>query len=117
MKKETEIFEDFINLIQLVDIDKKYEPVFTDEAIALIYKLADEAKETNTYKKASEKDHEWLKAKSPAKLYQYMCMGIRAAYTHTHRITAPVILMPLLAEALKREETVKKRKSQPKVKA
>ena len=103
--KEEEILNKTIDIIQMVDVIEEADKiVFTDEAIAAINKFAEEAMKTNIYKKTIGKDLGWLKQATPEKIYKYMCLKIIAAPTSIHRLAVPILIMPLLADALKREE-------------
>lgn len=103
--KEEEILIKTIDIIQMVDVIKEADKiVFTDEAIDAINEFAEEVMKTNIYKKTIGKDLGWLKQATPEKIFKHMCLKIITAPTHIHKIMMPVVLIPLLAEALKREE-------------
>lgn len=103
LKKESEIFVKAFNLMRLVKIDKDNNPIFTNEAIALIHELADEARETDTYKIARGFEPIGLSEESASFIYGYMLHRL-VDMSITHTVLVPTVFLPPLADALKREE-------------
>lgn len=78
---------------------------FSDEIKELIHEAADKCRQTGLYINAKNDVPEELKTGSASDLYMKMLIKIADAPTWLHAVGTPTLMLPLISDAIKREET------------
>lgn len=78
---------------------------FPDEIKELIHEVADKCRRTGLYINAKNDVPEELKTSSASDLYMRMLIKIADAPTRLHAVGTPTLMLPLISDAIKREET------------
>lgn len=77
---------------------------FPDEIKELIHEAADKCRQTRLYINTKNDAPEELKTSSASDLYMRMLIKIAAAPTWLHAAGTPRLMLPLISDAIKREE-------------
>jgi hypothetical protein len=77
---------------------------FPDEIKELIHEAADKCRQTELYINTKNDTPEELKTSSASDLYMRMLVKIASAPTWLHAAGSPRLMLPLISDAIKREE-------------
>lgn len=77
---------------------------FPDEIKELIHEAADKCRQTELYINTKNDVPEELKTSNASDLYMRMLVKIAGAPTYFHAVGTPRLMLPLISDAIKREE-------------
>ena len=105
MQEETEILRDRIIKIMETEQDTLGDKEeISEEAEELIKEIADDCRNTQLFKANKGKIPEWMQGRSSYELYMHMLVRVANAPTRLHAQATPILMLPVIADALRKEE-------------